>query len=165
VFAARQVCVFVLVRRDALRWSLSKYHGDGSGRPGHLQFKLAAGDIGREDILAFDVDFARLDTLLTECRAAYARKRRLLADFAAAGVRAHVLFYEDFLVDQAAYLVRWFALLGHPVTPDAVARALAAGPQFEKVHGQDISTFVRNHAAVHARYGESIDGWQTETAP
>ena len=33
-----EVTAFVLIRQDLLRWALSKYHGDGTGQKGHLQF-------------------------------------------------------------------------------------------------------------------------------
>lgn len=49
--------VFLAVRQDVFRWGLSKYHGDGTGQPpGHLQFKLARGELQKSEIGKIHVD-------------------------------------------------------------------------------------------------------------
>ena len=63
LFARFRVVVVLLVRQDLLRWALSVYHGDGTGKPGALQFKLASGAIKREDIKPIEVDCERLAEL------------------------------------------------------------------------------------------------------
>lgn len=159
LLARHRVCVFVIVRRDILRWSLSKYHGDGTGRSGHLQFALAAGELKRESLSRIDVDLVRLGRLMVESEAAHASKRRLLVRLQRSGVYAQPLFYEDFLADRASYLKRFFELLQRPVSPGAIAAALARGAYFEKVHSDDIAEFVVNHEAVLAHFGRPWNGW------
>jgi hypothetical protein len=159
LLARHDVTAFVVVRRDALRWSLSRYHGDGTGRPGHLQFEVARGAIRREELPHLHVDLGRLTQLIAECEASYARKRRLLAALGRAGVRAFPVFYEDFLADDAAYLKNWFDRLGTPIAPASIAAALERGPHFQKVHDEDIASFVTNHAEVLARYGQRTNWW------
>lgn len=41
IFKKYKVVVLFALRQYLLRWGLSKYHGDCTGKPGHLQFKLA----------------------------------------------------------------------------------------------------------------------------
>lgn len=50
VLKRHDVTVFLAVRQDLLRWALSLYHGAGTGKPGHRQFKLARGEIRRKDL-------------------------------------------------------------------------------------------------------------------
>jgi len=37
---SHNIVAFLAVRQDVLKWGLSKYHGDGTGKPGHLQFRF-----------------------------------------------------------------------------------------------------------------------------
>lgn len=60
-----EVLVLLAVRQDVLRWALSKYHGDGTGKMGHLQFKLARGELDRADISRIYVD--KRPTRKTHC--------------------------------------------------------------------------------------------------
>jgi len=151
--------VLVTVRQDVLRWSLSKYHGDGTGNQGHLQFALAKGDITRDDIRPIDVDVDRLRAIIDSCRQAHADKRRLVDDLAAAGVRTQVLRYEDFLADPTAHVAGLLSFVGVEVDVDEIEEVVRRGTRFEKVHAHDISDFVVNHEEVLERVGEQFLGW------
>ena len=85
LFARYRVLVLLLVRQDLLRWALSIYHGDGEGRPGALQFRLADGRISREDINTIEVDCERLDQEIAKCRLRHAYKKGLVAHLGARG--------------------------------------------------------------------------------
>jgi hypothetical protein len=159
LLAEREVLACIAVRQDILRWSLSKYHGDGTGRPGHIQFALAAGSIGRSDLPAFHVELSRLDAILTKCRLDHERKRRLQADLEAAGIRTAVLRYEDFLADRTAYFQRLLGLLDVGVESEQIVETLDGIRTLGRVHPSDISEFVENHAEVLDAYGDAFVPW------
>src|SRR5690606_32592926 len=79
---------FVTIREDVLRWALSKYHGDGTGRPGHLQFRLARRKIRRSRIPKIHVDLNEFRQLLQTCEETVARKWELIERLNARGVTA-----------------------------------------------------------------------------
>ena len=141
-----------------MRWALSIYHGDGEGRPGALQFRLADGRISREDINTIEVDCERLDQEIAKCRLRHAYKKGLVAHLGRSGVDVQVLRYEDFVSDRVAYLRRLCALLELDLSDTALETAIDAGPFFEKVHSQDISTFVSNHRQLE-RFAGSYEAW------
>jgi hypothetical protein len=158
VLKRNDVVVFVALRQDILRWALSKYHGDGTGRPGHLQFKLANGKIRRDSIGKIHVDSTRFKTIISQCEEAHAYKRRLMEDFKLAAVRTHFLIYEDFLTDKQKYLNRIFDILELNTSTQEIDAALKKGTYFEKVHSDDITNFVVNHEEVMEKFGQYHSG-------
>jgi hypothetical protein len=153
------VTVLMAVRQDLLRWGLSKYHGDGSGRPGHLQFKLARGAISREEIGKITVDCERLEEIISNCETLHQQKRLLLAEFKQAGINAHPVLYEEFLEDKRSYLTNLFDLLELDVTSDEIDRVLRQKEYLKKVHSDDISEFVENHEVVTQRFADRLNAW------
>lgn len=153
------IFVFIVVRQDIFRWALSKYHGDGQGGSGHLQFKLASGQISRDEIGSVAVDCDRLSQILEHCEASHIAKRELMEDFKASGVACAPLRYEDFLKDKPTYFQEFGHFVGQNITPDDVAAAIEKGAYFEKVHSNDISEFVQNHEEVMDRFGNRFFEW------
>lgn len=153
------VVVFVMVRQDVLRWALSKYHGDGSGRKGHLQFKLAMGEITREQIPNITVDCGRLEGVILECERSLRQKRDLASELGRAGIKAYPLFYEEFCRDKRAFLKGVFERLENPVSDNEIEEALKQGTFLEKVHSDDISDFVTNHEEVLTKFGGRYFAW------
>jgi hypothetical protein len=156
---ARDVTVLLAVRQDVFRWALSKYHGDGTGKPGHLQFKLASGSIKRSDISRIYVDPRRFEKVLSACEESHGRKRRLMTELQEAGLRVHPLLYEEFLADKKSYLTRLLEHLGIRVSPDEIDAALQQGAYFKKVHSEDISEFVENHEELIQQFGDRYRSW------
>lgn len=154
VLKKNDVVVFLALRQDILRWALSKYHGDGTGKPGHLQFKLASGKLKRNAIGKIHVDSARLKILISQCVEAHARKRCLVEDLKQAGIQTHFLVYEDFLQDKREYLNQILGILELDASSEELAAALKRGAYFEKVHSNDIANFVVNHAEVTEKFGK-----------
>ena len=64
VIKANDLTIFLAVRQDVFRWALSKYHGDGTGKPGHIQFKLASGNISKSEIGTIRIDRDRFDQIV-----------------------------------------------------------------------------------------------------
>lgn len=153
------VVVFMAVRQDVFRWALSKYHGDGTGKPGHLQFKLASGEITRDDIGRITVDTDRFEEIVADCERRHEAKRALLDRIGAAGIRTGVLRYEDFMADQHAYFRAFAEAIDAPTSDEAIETAINAGQRLEKVHSDDISEFVVNHEEVMARFGGRRVDW------
>ena len=154
------VIVLLAVRQDVLRLALSKYHGDGTGKPGHLQFKLARGEISRDEIGKINIDSERLETIIAACESLHEENRRLMADLRHAGIQAYPVLYEDFLTDKRCYLERLFKLLELEVSSDEISRVLSEEPFFKKVHSDDISEFVENHEEIMSRFGDRFISWQ-----
>ena len=147
------VVVFLAVRKDLLRWGLSKYHGDGTDKRGHLQFKLASGEIRRDEIGKFQVDCAQLDKIILNCEESHAHKRRLMEEFKLAGIQTHLLCYEDFLTDKQKYFRQILGFLELEISKEEIDTALKKGEYFKKVHSEDISDFVENHEEVKGKFG------------
>jgi len=158
VLKRNDVVVFLALRQDILRWALSKYHGDGTGNPGHLQFKLANGKIKRNSIGKIHVDSTRFESIISQCVEAHAHKRRLMEDFKQAAIQTHFLIYEDFLTDKQKYLNRILDLLELKTSSEEVDAALERGTYFEKVHSHDITNFVVNHEEVMEKFGKYYSG-------
>ena len=151
--------VFIAVRQDVLRWALSKYHGDGTGKPGHLQFRLASGRISREEIGPITVDRQRFARIVETCEEIHAEKRKLQERLHAAGIRTAVLRYEDFLSDPHAYLARLLETIGVEVDAAEIDAVLARGTRIEKVHADDVREFVENADEVLAEFGDAYVAW------
>lgn len=156
---ANDVTVLLAVRQDVFRWALSKYHGDGTGKPGHLQFKLASGSIKHSDISKIYVDPRRFEKTLSACEESHGRKRRLMTELQEAGLRVHPLLYEEFLTDKKSYLTRLLECLEIQASANDIDAALQEGAYFKKVHSDDISEFVENHEELIQQFGERYIPW------
>jgi hypothetical protein len=131
------VVVFLAVRQDVLRWGLSKYHGDGTGKPGHLQGKLASGEITRDKIGKIHVE----------------------EELKLSGIQTYPLCYEDFLTDKQKYISQIFNFLELKISKEEIDDALKRGQYFKKVHSDDISNFVENHKEVKEKFGDRFVSW------
>ena len=145
---------FFTIRRDLLRWSLSRYHGDGRFGKGHIQFDLASGKIKRDDIGKMEVDCERLAKMIELSENLLARKYRLMKALESGGIECHPLYYEDFLADKNAYFRCLMDFLEIDISDEEIDKALEKGAYFQKVHSDDISDFVINHQEVLDRFGD-----------
>lgn len=158
-FRANNVVVFVTVRQDVFRWALSKYHGDGTGRPGHLQFKLANRKIDQSQIPKIHVDLNDFGELLAECERKIRLKRDLVGRLSRSGVRAWPMLYESFCNDPRAFFAEVLSILELPLTEQDITAALAKGTKYQKVHSHDIREFVINVDDVLEKFGEAYVRW------
>ena len=156
---ANDAVIFLAVRQDVFRWALSKYHGDGTGKPGHIQFKLASGAISKSEIGKIRIDRDRFEQSLLECEEVHAEKRRLVHELQRAGISVHPLLYEDFLADKKAYFIRLLGLLEIDISDAEIDAALELGGYFNKVHSDDISEFVENHEEITEMFGDRYVAW------
>lgn len=159
------VVVFFAVRQDMLRWGLSKYHGDGKGKPGHMQFQLANGKLSRDDIGKIQVDCQRLEKHIVECEQTHHDRRQLMSEMHKAGIDTYPLCYEDFLTDKPAYLARLFNYLELHISSEQVGAVLKSKEYFKKVHSDDLSRFVINHQQVINKIGRRFYSWQDTNIP
>jgi len=156
------VIVIFAVRQDLLRWALSKYHGDGTGTSGHLQFDIAAGRKSLSDVPAIEVDPDRLAAIIDNCRFVIDEKIRLMRKMQALGIGTGTAIYEEFLQDEYAFFHKLFAALGRTVSDEEIATVLEKGTIFKKVHSDDISEFVINHQEIEARFGDCVVDFEAE---
>lgn len=154
------VVVLMAIRQDVLRLGLSKYHGDGTGKPGHLQFKLARGEIAKNEIGKIQVDCERLEEIISKCESLHEQDRLLMREFRQAGIQAYPVLYEDFVTDKRSYLERLFRMLELEITSDEISQVLGQEEYFTKVHPDDISEFVKNHEEVSSRFAGRYISWQ-----
>lgn len=159
-FKRHNVIVLMAIRQDVLRLGLSKYHGDGTGRPGHLQFKLARGEIARNDIGRIQVDCERLEEIISKCETLHREDRLLMDELEQAGIKVNPILYEEFVTDKRSYLERLFNILELDITSDEISRVLGQEEYFKKVHSDDISKFVENHEEVSSRFAGRYVSWQ-----
>jgi hypothetical protein len=158
-FRDNNVVVFVTVRQDVFRLALSKYHGDGTGRPGHLQFKLANNKIDQAQIPRIHVDLEAFRQVLARCERLLAQKRQLLERLDRNGVSAWPLLYESFCDDKKAFLTDVLARLESPSTEQDIDAVLEKGTHLKKVHSDDIREFVVNADEVLEEFGEPYVSW------
>ena len=159
VLSRHDVLVFLAVRQDLLRWALSRYHGDGTGRPGHIQFRLAQREVTSEEIPRIRVDLDVLSREIDRCEAIYAEKLELARRLQDAGVDVIPLRYEDFLIDELGFFRDVLAHLGHELPDEVVQFVVAHGSGFERVHGNDLSEFFLNAAELEERFGGRFHEW------
>ena len=154
-----KIVTFITIRQDTFRLALSKYHGDGSGAPGHLQFKLAAGSIKKEDIPKIHVDCDNLERIITRCEILLQRKKDLMLSFKHAGIKTYPLKYEDFCQDKFKYFQNMFNHIGINLSKEEINSSLEKDAHFKKVHSDDISRFVANHEEVIEKFGDRFTTW------
>jgi len=160
VLKRHDVVVLMAVRQDVLKLALSIYHGDGTGKPGHLQFKLARGSINRDDIGRIRVDCDRLEKIVSKCEVMHAEKRQLMEDFERSGIQTYPILYEEFVSSKRDYLENLFKILELEISNDEVSRVLSQEEYLKKVHSDDISEFVENHEEVLDRFSDRFVSWR-----
>ena len=158
----RQVVVLLAVRQNLMRWALSKYHGDGTGRAGHIQFRLAGGELPREEIPRITVDPVRLERVIADCEAIHEAKERLAQQLQDAGVEVVPVRYEDFLRDQLAFFRRLMDRLDRRLTDEQISEVLDRGIALQRVHGDELSEFFVNADEIEARFGDRVRLWPGE---
>jgi len=159
VLQKNDVAVFFAIRQDVLRWALSIYHGDGTGKRGNLQWKVASGEISKKDLGKMHVDCNKLEKIIRRCEESLGIRRDLQREFEQAGISVHPLLYEDFVNDKHNYFVRVFDILNIPITDEEIETAISK-TYFKKVHSNHISDFVENHEEVMEKFGDRFVNWQ-----
>ena len=159
ILKQNSVVVFVAVRCDILRWALSKYHGDGTGKGGHLQFRLANGKIDRESIPTIQVDCDRLEAVIKRCYKLIEEKRSLMRELQQRNVEVYPIFYEDFNQDKRAFLRDMLAKLDVSANTSEIDMCIEKGTRLKKVHSDDISSFVENSDEVLKRFPNCFYHW------
>jgi len=144
------VTAFVLIRQDVLRWALSKYHGDGTGRKGHLQFD----HVNIKDLPKIKVSWRLLKKKIERCQRRIEEKERLLQDLRASGVDAFPLYYEDFCNKKFDYFKQLLRRLDIKMTDREIQQVISNDCHFRKVHPDDIGEFVKNHEKITKKFGE-----------
>ncbi len=160
ILARHDVTVLIAVRQDVLRLGLSKYHGDGTGESGHLQFKMARGAIVRDEIGKISVECSRLEKIISECEALHEKKRCLMDELKKVGIVTHPILYEEFVSDRRSYLENLFEILELEITNDEISQVLSQEEYLKKVHSDDISEFVVNHEEVMDRFADRFVSWR-----
>jgi len=160
LFRRNEVVVLNTVRQDVLRWGLSKYHGDGTGKHGHLQFKLASGELSRKDIGKIQVDLNRLEKIISDCEDLHQHKQDLIEDLNRAGIENLTLCYEDFLLNKKDYFRKILESLEINISEEEIRKSLEVGSYFKKVHSDDISEFVINHEEITDKFNDRFIPWE-----
>lgn len=158
-FKKNNIVVFFPVRQDLLRWGLSRYHGDGTGKGGHLQFDLASGKISSKQIGKIHVDCNRFNKFILECENLHIQKRKLMKELESKKIEVYPICYENFLNNKQKYFKQIFEYLELNISDDELKKALKDGAYFKKVHSDDISNFVVNHQEVIEKFGNSFRSW------
>ena len=149
-----KVVVLFAVRQDLFRWGLSKYHGDGTGQEGHLQFALADGKIDASEVPSIEVDPDKFRKVINDCHQNMKLKKHLMRLMERAGIKTSAIIYEDYLSDPYSYFHKLMGAINHPVTDAEIEAALQQGSWLKKVHSHDISNFVSNHREIEAEFGD-----------
>ena len=160
IFKRHDVIVLMAVRQDLLRLGLSIYHGDGTGKPGHLQFKMARGKFARDEIGKISINCERLGEIIAKLEDMHSENRGLMEEFRHAGIKSHPLLYEDFVADRRKYLENLFEILELDVARNEITHVLGQEEYLKKVHSDDISEFVDNHEEVMSRFADRFVSWR-----
>lgn len=159
LFKRNKVVVFFAVRQDILRWALSKYHGDGTGKPGHLQGKLRSGKITRDEIGKIYVNPEDFKKTVDKCHKIIKQKRKLFLECHEFGIESYPVFYEKFKNEKIEYFSEFLSRLDIDYSKEQISTILSLGEHFEKVHSDDISTFVENHEEITELFGDEQIQW------
>ncbi len=142
------VTAFVLIRQDVLRWALSKYHGNGKGNSGHLQFY----DVTINDLPKIKVNWMVLKRIIRKCEERIAYRKGFFQDLRCAGVDAFPLYYEDFCNNRFFYFKQLLQKLSIEITDEEIKATVVKECDYKKVHPDDISTYVENHLEILRKY-------------
>lgn len=159
IFLENNVTVFFAVRQDLMRWGLSKYRGEGKGKPRHLQFQLAKGEVLPQDIKRMNVDCKKLAKIIKDCESEHIDRKGLMEEMQCFGINAVPLKYEDFLSDKHAYLKAFSAHLKLSISDRQIANVIASGEYFQKVNSNHIPDIVANYEEVEAEFGNCFFPW------
>ncbi|MGM0409103.1 MAG: hypothetical protein ACQERU_14070 [Bacteroidota bacterium] len=152
--------IFISVRQDIFRWALSKYHGDGTGRKGHIQFKMASNKTDNIEIRKIHVNPIRLWIIIKICELRHQRKKMLYHKLKQKGIKVVPLLYEEFSEDKKSFLKKIYNVLEIPLTPERIEDKIRQEVKFKKVHSNDISTFVKNHKEIIKKFGNKYISWE-----
>ena len=86
-----QIVIFIAVRQDIFRWALSKYHGDGTGKSGNLQFKLGDGALKKSDLEKIYVSCDRLEKIILNCERVLQKKQDLMNELERENIQVYPL--------------------------------------------------------------------------
>ena len=159
IFIRFNVTVFLMVRQNIFEWAFSQYHGDGSGNRGHLQFKLALGEIGEKDIKPIIIEENRFIKVLNMTKNKFEQKRKLYVELVNRNIRVIPLIYEDFLNDQKKFFSDFFRNLDIPMNEKLLEESLEKGTILKKVHKEDLKSYIINHDEILAKYGRFYIPW------
>jgi hypothetical protein len=160
ILKKNHIMTFFAIRQNVLRLALSEYHGDGYGHRGHLQFKLASGEITKDEIPKISVDCDRLEELISKYERHVQRKKALMEKFEHLGIKTYALMYETFCDDKLEFFKVFFRKLNIEVSDKEIETAIRQGSVFKKVHSDNISDFVINHKEVLNRFGDRKITWR-----
>ena len=152
-----KVTAFVLFRKDILRWALSKYHGNGAGKKGHLQFS----DVHIKDLPKLKVNWSSLKEKIKRCERSIADKEKLIQDLRNSGVDAFPLYYEDFCNNKSGYFKNLLHKLDIVLSDQDIQQVLMQDCNYKKVHPDDISTFVDNHQEITKKFDDYMEEKKT----
>jgi hypothetical protein len=153
------VVVFILIRQDVFRWAVSEYHGDGKGGSGHLQFKLAAKEITRDQIPKLTVNLDAFEKIIRRQEAMIAGKKRLHQALTSRGIAAYPLLYEQFCDDKSTYFRNLLSKLEIRYSDEEIDGALAKGSYYQKVHSTNVGEFFLNADQLIERFGNRFVSW------
>jgi len=164
----RSNVIFFLIRKDIFRWALSKYHGDGTGKEGHMQFDLADNKIDIKNIPKLKVEYKKLMDLIRKCERDNGKKIAELKRLRKKGIRAYPIYYEDFCNKKFEFFKSILQKLEIYISDEEINEALKRDLHFKKVHSNDIRDFVinpqeawiwfRNYPIYKKRFSVRIQG-------
>jgi hypothetical protein len=153
------VVPMLAVRQNIFKWALSKYHGSGNGKVGHLQFQLASGALAKEDIPKIHVDLKRFGRLIDQCRRKHDRKREFVSWMESRGMEVKPMLYESFLDTPVTFFGDFLEDLGHAAEPKKIKRVLEQEIELKRVHDGHLSEYVENHQELQDAFGSSFESW------
>lgn len=145
-----QVTAFVLIRQDVLRWALSKYHGDGTGKKGHMQFST----VTIKDLPKIEVQWKLLKRQIERCDKRIEDRRKLLEDLRGSGIAAYPLYYEEFCTNKIDYFKNLLMKLDIVMSEQDIEQVLNRECLYKKVHPEALEEFIGNHEEILRRYEE-----------
>ena len=154
------VVPMLAVRQNIFKWALSKYHGDGQGKVGHLQFQLASGAIKKSDIPKIHVDLKRFGRLIEQCRRKHDRKREFVEWMMRRGMQVQPLLYESFLNQPIGFFGNFLNQLGHDAHLAEIKDVLTQDIELQRVHSGALSEYVENHEELEETFGSCFESWE-----
>lgn len=142
------IVVFIAIRQDMLKWALSKYHGDGTEKNGHLQFKLMTKKIEKDKLKKIFVDRSKLNDLLNNCKKSNYNNLKIYKKLKKKGIKVYPLFYEHFLHNKFDFFSELFDKIDYKIKLPTIKSILNQDIKLKKVHSNNIEDFVINHQEI-----------------
>lgn len=143
--------VLMAFRDDIIAQGISRYHGNGSFREGHMQFTFKQGTL----IEPFAVDLGKFSEIVNYIINANNRKKELILRLQENKIPVSVIIYEEFARDPVFLIERILKKVGFKSDRNIIKNCLEKQP-LRKVHSSKLGDFIINFEDINKQFSSVV---------